>query len=141
MTGAGLPTVVQASPIEPVLTSARPVRIHLGPMPPMRRRIVCDLLSAEPDLVVVGSSGADEEPLEQARRQLADMMIMEDRRADGTSTLDLIISGPLVSIFAIAPDGQTAAAVDFIRRPINLDTGRKAAFADAIRSLGAGLRC
>jgi DNA-binding NarL/FixJ family response regulator len=139
MAGAESSAVVQNVLIQTTATSVNPIRIHLGHMPAMLRRIVSDLLSAEPDFIVVGSSRPDEDPLVRARQELADMVITEDRSGSGPSTLDLIISGPPISIFAIASHGQTAAAVDLVRRPINLDTGRKAALADAIRSVAAGL--
>lgn len=116
-----------------------PIRIHLGDMPPMLRTIVDDLLSAHPEFLVVGYTGPGEDPLVLARRERADVLITEDRSRNGTAAIDAIISGPPLCIFAIAQDGRNAAAVDLVRRPVNLETGRKAAFADAIRSAAAGL--
>jgi hypothetical protein len=117
------------------------IRIHLGPMPALLYGIVRDLLAAEPDFVVVGSSGADEDPLVRACQERADMVITQDRSQGCNSTLDAIISGPPVCIFAITADGRQAAAVELVRQVINLDTGRKAAFAEAVRSVAAGLPC
>jgi len=109
-------------------------------MPTMLLGIVRDLLSAEPDFIVVGCSRPDEDPLARARDDRADMLITEDRGASGTSGLDAVVVGPPLCIFAIAPDGRKAAAVDLVRRVVDLDTSGQGAFADAIRS-AVGLPC
>jgi hypothetical protein len=141
MAGAELLVPGQAPGDEISASSVTPIRIHLGPMPAMLHGIVRDLLAAEPDFVIVGTSGADEDPLARARQERADMVITQDRGEGGSSALDAIISGPPVSIFAISQDGRQAAAVELVRQVISLDTGRKAGFADAVRSVAAGLPC
>lgn len=108
-------------------------------MPAMLHGIVRDLLIAEPDFVLVGWSSADEDPLARAHEEHADMLITEDRA--GNSTLDALLSAPPVRILAIAADGRNADALDVVRRTVNLDSGGKNAFADAVRSVAAGLTC
>lgn len=120
-------------------TSVAPIRIHLGDMPPMLRAIVDDLLSTHADFLVVGHTAPGEDPLMLARREGADIVIAEDRSQSGTSSLELIMSGPPLCIFAITEDGRNAVAVDIVRRPVDLEFGRNAAFADAIRSAATGL--
>lgn len=110
-----------------------PIRIHLGPMPGMLSTIIDDLLSRETDLVVVGRSSEREDALARAREQRADVVITEDSD-QGSTCLNAILSGPPLSIFALAPDGLGAAAIDLSRRKIRLD-GEAENLADAIRQL------
>ena len=110
-----------------------PIRIHLGPMPGMLCTIVDDLLSRESDIVVVGRSSDREDALLRAREEQADVVITEDSN-QGSTCLNAILSGPPLSIFALAPDGLGAAAIDLTRRQVRLD-GDKETLAEAIRQL------
>lgn len=114
-------------------TGLTPIRIHLGPMPPMLRAIVDDLLARESDLLVTGSSRVGEDPLIRAREERADMLITQDGGGGGATCLEAILSGPPLSVLAIAPDGREAAAVSLVRQPIDIEGETDAAFADAIR--------
>jgi DNA-binding NarL/FixJ family response regulator len=102
-------------------------------MPPMLRAIVDDLLARETDLVVVGSSQTGQDPLLQAREEQADMLITQDGAQSEATCLQAIMSGPPLSVFAIAPDGREAAAVTLVRQPVEIEGDDNAAFADAIR--------
>ena len=110
-----------------------PIRIHLGPMPGMLCTIIDDLLSREADIVVVGRSSEREDALAQARDEQAHVVITEDSSQSGTC-LHAILSGPPLSIFALAPDGLGAAAINLSRRQIRLD-GEAETLASAIRQL------
>lgn len=110
-----------------------PIRIHLGPMPGMLCTIIDDLLARESDIVVVGRSSEREDALARARELQADVVITEDTNQGGTC-LGSILTGPPLSIFALAPDGLRAAAIDLSRRQIRLD-GEAATLANAIRQL------
>lgn len=114
-------------------TGLTPIRIHLGHMPPMLRAIVDDLLARESDLLVTGSSRTGENPLLRAREERADMLITQDGGESGAPCLEAILSGPPLSVLAIAPDGREAAAVSLVRQPIAIEGDTNAAFADAIR--------
>jgi DNA-binding NarL/FixJ family response regulator len=95
--------------------------------------IIDDLLARETDIVVVGRSSEREDALARAREEQADVVNTEDTNQGGTC-LHSILSGPPLSIFALAPDGLCAAAIDLSRRQIRLD-GEAATLADAIRQL------
>ncbi len=110
-----------------------PIRIHLGPMPGMLSTIIDDLLSRESDILVVGRSGERDDALLQAREEQADIVITEDSN-QGSTCLNAILSGPPLSIFALAPDGLGAAAINLTRRQVRLDVDRET-LADAIRQL------
>lgn len=99
----------------------------------MLRAIVDDLLARESDLLVTGSSRAGEDPLVRAREERADMLITEDGGKSGATCLEAILSGPPLSVLAIAADGREAAAVSLVRQPIDIEGETDAAFADAIR--------
>ena len=102
-------------------------------MPTLLRGIIDDLLAQENDLVVVGSSGAGDDPLLRARDHGADMLITADGNGAGATCLEAILCGPPLSIFAIAPDGMDATAITLVRQTIAFDADEKSAFADAIR--------
>jgi DNA-binding NarL/FixJ family response regulator len=102
-------------------------------MPGMLSTIVDDLLSRESDIVVVGRSVDREDALLRAREERADVVITEDSN-QGSTCLNAILSGPPLSIFALAPDGLGAVAIDLTRRKVRLD-GDKETLADAIRQL------
>jgi hypothetical protein len=102
-------------------------------MPTMLRAIIEDLLASEPGLVVVGRTIAGEDPLIRAREEQADMLITSDASLNGDSCLQAILSGPPLSILAIARDGRDATAVTLARRPVDFATEGKPAFADAVR--------
>jgi DNA-binding NarL/FixJ family response regulator len=105
-------------------------------MPPMLRAIVDDLLARESDLLVTGSSRTGEDPLVRAREERADMLITQDGGESGESgetCLEAILSGPPLSVLAIAADGREAAAVSLVRQPVDIEGDTNATFADAIR--------
>lgn len=99
----------------------------------MLRAIVDDLLARESDLLVTGSSRTGEDPLVRAREERADMLITQDGGESGATCLEAILSGPPLSVLAIALDGREAAAVSLVRQPIDIEGDTNSAFADAIR--------
>jgi len=100
----------------------------------MLSTIVDDLLASEPDIVVVGRSSGGEDPLRNARDNHADMLITQDGRG-GDTCLETILSGPPLSIFAIARDGTRGSAISLARQPVELGANGSATLADAIRRL------
>ena len=110
-----------------------PIRIHLGPMPEMLRTIVGDLLGREQDLLVVGRSREGEDTLRQARDELADVLITHEQDGQDNLCLDQILASTPLSILSISDDGQTADAVDLVRRPVALNGNSASALADAVR--------
>ena len=117
-----------------------PIRIHLGSMPEMLRAIITDLLHQDPDILVVGRSGQGDDELECAREEWADVLITQDRRHDGNSFLDELLSAPSICIFAISDDGKTADAVNLVRQPIALNDRLPSAFAGAVREIAGRLK-
>jgi hypothetical protein len=116
-----------------------PIRVHLGPMPPMLRMIVGDLLGREPDIVIAGSSARDGDCLREARDEQAEIVIAQDVQHGGSTCLDLILAEPPLGVLAVAPDGHSAAGVTLARQPITLETGSPSILADAIRTMAAEL--
>lgn len=110
-----------------------PLRIHLGQMPHLLRAIINDLISKEPDLIVVGSSGLGDDPLRRAAEQQADMVITKQGIDSGSACLDVIVAQSPLSIFAISADGTDATAITMVRSSIALDTVERGNLADAIR--------
>lgn len=117
-----------------------PIRIHLGSMSEMLRTIIGDLLRQESDIVVVGRSCQGDDALESACLERADVLITQDRLADGCASLETILSAPPICIFALSDDGTTAEAVDLVRRPIALNDNRPSALADAVRQMAEHLK-
>ena len=109
-----------------------PIRIHLGPMPEMLRSIVDGLLAEEPDLVVVGRSARGEDALLQARAEQAEMLITAEGEHADSRCLGAILSGPPLSILAIARNGRDGTAVSLAGRQIDLDRSG-GALSEAIR--------
>ena len=105
----------------------------------MLQAIIEDLLTSEPGLVVVGRTIEGQDPLIRAREEQADMLITADASQNGGGCLQAIMSGPPLTILAIARDGRDATAVSLARRPVDFAAEGKSAFADAVRRV-AGTR-
>jgi len=116
-----------------------PIRIHLGPMPEMLRTIITDLVHEEPDLLVVGRSGPDQDPLRCARDDQASVLITQDCTEPQPSCLDTIVSAAPLGIFALSADGQNASSVKLLSQPVALNRLNRAEIADAIRNTAAHL--
>jgi DNA-binding NarL/FixJ family response regulator len=116
-----------------------PIRVYLGPMPEMLRAIIFDLLSSEADLTIVGNSAAPDECLRAAREERAAVIIVQDTANKRSTCLDLVLADPPVGVLAVSTDGQSAAEVSLVRRPITLDSGSPSILADAIRRMAAEL--
>jgi DNA-binding NarL/FixJ family response regulator len=112
-----------------------PIRVLLGPMPDLLREMIEDLLSCEPDMVVLGRSEDAAAALAAACRAPADMLIMQAGEDRKSGMLDAIVEAPPFSIFAISPSGKDARAVNFVHEAIAFDTSSRTAFAAAIRRI------
>jgi hypothetical protein len=109
-------------------------------MPTMLCSIVSDLLRQEPDMVVVGRSEIDQDALQAACDQHADVLITQDRDGEASTSLDAILRGPLLGIFALSADGRNAAAVNLVRHPVSLNHDQNHRLADAIRRIADNLK-
>ena len=109
-------------------------------MPEMLRTIVADLLSQEPDIVVVSRSNDGKDAIQCARDARADVLITQDRANGVTTCLDAILWHEPLGIVALSTDGQSAAAVSLVRQPISLNGGERSALAAEIRMMAVGLR-
>lgn len=116
-----------------------PIRVHFGPMPPMLRAIVSDMLEPEPDIQVVGRSTDQEDCLGAARSERAAIIVTQDKEQRGSTCLDLILADPPLGVVAVSSDGHRAAGVSLVRRPIAFDSESPAVLADAIRRIAAEL--
>ncbi|WP_206185449.1 hypothetical protein [Sphingosinicella sp. CPCC 101087] len=94
-----------------------------------------ELISREADLVVVGSTGPEEDPLVRALEEQADMLITIEPTATGTTCLEAILRRPPLKIFAIARDGREGRAVDIAARRVRFDQDNDSAFANAVRQV------
>jgi chemotaxis response regulator CheB len=116
-----------------------PIRVYFGPMPEMLRTIISDLLSHEADIAIVGRSTARDECLRAARKERAAVIIVQNPEDEQSTCLDLVLAEPPLGVLAVSIDGQSAAGVSLVRRPINLDSGGPSMLADAIRRMAAEL--
>ena len=116
-----------------------PIRVYFGPMPEMLRTIISDLLSDEADIAIVGKSTAQDECLRAAREVRATIVIVQDTENEQSTCLDLVLAEPPLGVLAVSMDGQSAAGVNLVRRPITLDSGSPSILADAIRRIAAEL--
>jgi hypothetical protein len=117
-----------------------PIRVHLGQMPTMLCTIVSDLLRQEPDMVVVGRSEPDQDAVAAASEQQADILITQDQAGGAATSLESILRGPLLGVFALSADGRNAAAVNLVRYPVPLDHDPDQGLADAIRRIADELK-
>jgi pyruvate/2-oxoglutarate dehydrogenase complex dihydrolipoamide dehydrogenase (E3) component len=101
-------------------------------MPEMLRSIVDGLLAQEADLVVVGRSAAGDDALLQARAEQAEMLIIAEGEHSGSKCLGAILSGPPLSILAIARNGRDGTAVSLAARQVDLDRSGRA-LSEAVR--------
>lgn len=108
-------------------------------MPEMLRTVVSDLLELEPDMTIAGASERNEDPLPNARKEAADVLITHDNGCGGGSCLGLILSESPMAIFAISKDGHSASGVSLRRRSITLEVNGRLILADAIRTMAAEL--
>lgn len=116
-----------------------PIRVHLGPMPEMLSTIIGDLLRKEPDIVVIGRSGDDQNALHSALDEHADVLIVQDRPKGAGNCLETILSGTPLGIFALSADGRNAAAVNLVRHEFELESDRPSALASAVRTMAEDL--
>jgi chemotaxis response regulator CheB len=104
-------------------------------MPTMLSTIVAELIRGEPDMVVVGCSEPGQDGLRAAHDVAADIIITQDVPGKGKTCLEAILRGPPLGIFALAPDGRTAAAVNLVRYPVPVDVERQPVLAASIRGM------
>lgn len=117
----------------------RPIRIHLGQMPPMLRTMINDLLATEYDMAIVGNSFAGDDALVAASTQGADMLIAQEPTSLGDTCLSAVITENPAAILAISANGNSGTSVSLIRRPISLEGADASGLADTVRAiLGRG---
>lgn len=110
------------------------IRVHLGPMPRMLRAMVNDLLSAEPDMTIVGNSYGAQDSLPAASAEGADILIAQEQAShSGTCTAAVLFGAP-AAILAVAADGRHGTGVNLVRQPISLNGGGLS-LPDAVRKL------
>jgi hypothetical protein len=110
------------------------IRVHLGPMPRMLRDMINDLLSAEPDITIVGNSYDAQDGLPTASAQGANIMIAQERASQPGSCTAAVLSGAPGAILSVAADGRSGTSVSLIRQPICLNGGGLS-LPDAVRNL------
>jgi DNA-binding NarL/FixJ family response regulator len=104
------------------------IRIQLGAMDRLLSDIVTDLLASEPDIVVVGRAETAERALEQARREDADVILLQDG-ADGAGLTAAALAPHPPAILTIAANGREGwiVRIDARRQPIEAADGGLAA--------------
>lgn len=111
------------------------IRIHLGPLPPMLRTMINDLLEEEPDMTVVGNSYAGEDSLVAASADKADMLISQEQTSLGDSCLSAIVTQNPSAILAISPHGNGGTCINLVHRTISLDRAGTSALANTVREI------
>ena len=91
-------------------------------------------------MVVVGRSDLDQDAIAAASEQDADVLITQDHVGGASTSLETIVRGPLLGVFALSADGRNAAAVDLVRHPVSLNHDQNHGLADAIRRLADNLK-
>ena len=110
------------------------IRVHLGPMPRMLRAMINDLLSAEPDITIVGNSYSARDSLPAASSDSADILIAQERAADSCACTAAVLSGAPAAILAVAANGRDGTSVNLVRRSISMNGGGLS-LPDAVRTL------
>jgi hypothetical protein len=110
------------------------IRIHLGPMPRLLRTVINDLLSAEPDMTIVGNTYGIQDGLPAASAEGADILIAQERASDSGACTAAVLSGVPAAILAVAADGCRGTGVNLVRQPISLNGGGMS-LPDAVRDL------
>lgn len=110
------------------------IRVHLGPMPRMLRAMISDLLSAEPDMTVVGNSYGAQDSLPAASADDADILIAQERTSHPGTCTAAVLCGAPAAILAVAADGRHGTGVNLVRQAISLDGGGLS-LPDAVRTL------
>ncbi len=98
----------------------------------MLGRIIEDLLAGEGDMVVVGRSSREDDPLRSARDAEADMLITQDGEG-GDTCLDAILSAPTLNVLAIDRDGRNGSSISFARKAVALEGEGTGGLPDVIR--------
>jgi DNA-binding NarL/FixJ family response regulator len=111
-----------------------PIRVHLGDMPRMLRTMINDLLTAEPDMTIVGNTFDGEESLPAASAECADILIAQKHPSIDDTCTGAVLSGAPAAILAVAADGHDGTTISLVRRPISLD-GNGSSLAYAVREL------
>jgi chemotaxis response regulator CheB len=111
------------------------IRIHLGPLPPMLRTMINDLLEEEPDMTVVGNSYAGEDSLVAASADKADMVISQEQTSLSDTCLSAIITQNPAAILAISPNGNGGTSVNFVHKTVSLDGAGTSALANTVREI------
>lgn len=91
-------------------------------------------------MVVVGRSDLDQDAIAAASEQQADILITQDHAGGAGTSLESILRGPLLGVFALSADGRNAAAVNLVRHPVSLNHDLNQGLADAIRRIADELK-
>lgn len=113
------------------------IRLHLGPLPPMLRAMITDLLGPESDMMIVGNSDASEDSLLAANAERADILITQDSSVD-QSCLTAVIESTPATILAIASNGDTGTSVNLVRSAVSLASPEMSSLADTVRQVVRG---
>ena len=115
------------------------IRIQLGPMPAMLRRILGDLLENEEDMQIVGQSTQSEFCLSDARSCGAAIVLSRRPSRTEGDCLDLILADPPLGLLELSADGHSAESFALVREPVLFDTANPAGLPGAIRRLASRL--
>jgi hypothetical protein len=96
--------------------------------------MINDLLSAEPDMTVVGNSYGAQDGLPAANSEGADILIAQERASHSGTCTAAVLYGVPSAILAVAADGRHGTGVNLIRQPISLNGGGSS-LPDAVREL------
>jgi hypothetical protein len=109
------------------------IRVHLGPMPQMLRALINDLLSAQPDMTIVGNSYGAQDGIPAASAEGADILIAQERPSHSGTCTAAVLFGVPSAILAVAADGRHGTGVNLVRHAVRLNGGLS--LPDAVREL------
>ena len=105
-------------------------------MPAMLGEIVEQMLGDD-DAIVVGRSAPGGDPLADARRSNAELLVVRSH-PDGDSAIDRLFASPVLGILLISDDGRAGSLLRLAHAPVTLDRASIAGLAQAIRGGAAG---
>ena len=98
-----------------------PVRVHLGPMPPLWRAMIEELIGGEEDIVVVGSSDPGTPALVAARIGKAEILLPGEPGASSDRSLSAVVNSEPLVILSVKEGGESCVVISLKHRETPLE--------------------